>query len=81
MAIAGPTILGNNCDPPAPGIIANFVSTKPILEFEEAILISEARAISRPPPTNFSLKNYLNKQRYLPTATPSIATKTGILKL
>lgn len=30
FAIAGPTILDNRCVPPAPGIIASFVSIKPV---------------------------------------------------
>ncbi|RNA07465.1 hypothetical protein BpHYR1_025323 [Brachionus plicatilis] len=47
--------------PPAPGIMASFVSTRPILADEDATRISQANAISSPPPS----------------ATPSIAAIIG----
>ena len=50
FAIEGPTTLGSRCVPPAPGIIANLVSTNPIFAVADATRKSQANAISRPPP-------------------------------
>uniref|UniRef100_A0A1A9V7K2 Uncharacterized protein n=1 Tax=Glossina austeni TaxID=7395 RepID=A0A1A9V7K2_GLOAU len=51
LANAGDKIRGSLCVPPAPGMIASLVSTKPILAFSAAVRISQARAISKPPPS------------------------------
>lgn len=79
LAMDGFVILGRSCVPPAPGITASLVSTKPSVAFDEAILISAAKAISKPPPVLMFLLNQSNIpcKSYKPKAAPSTAAITG----
>uniref|UniRef100_A0A915I4B6 Uncharacterized protein n=1 Tax=Romanomermis culicivorax TaxID=13658 RepID=A0A915I4B6_ROMCU len=65
LAKDAPIVRDKRCVPPAPGMIANFVSTKPNLVLAVPTRMSQARANSRPPPN----------------ATPSKAAMTGTLKI
>ena len=50
LALPLPTSRGRRWVPPAPGMMARRVSVSPISALCEAILMSDARAISVPPP-------------------------------
>uniref|UniRef100_A0A2M4AWW4 Putative secreted protein n=1 Tax=Anopheles triannulatus TaxID=58253 RepID=A0A2M4AWW4_9DIPT len=62
LAMAGFRMRGNRWVPPAPGIMPSFVSTRPSFALVATTRISQASAISRPPPS----------------AAPSIAATTGV---